>query len=115
MNLKKLKAFIRHLLGIKYPLLVDANPVIPGKSYRYYGRVLKACNNYKPYQLEYFVFRDNDYKKVSKDYYESFEGNKYAKADKDNCDECACNINGLPCKCDFKNGTATGYYKLIIK
>jgi hypothetical protein len=31
------------------------------------------------------------------------------------CELCACWEKGLPCRCDFTTGTATGYFKLVLE
>ena len=89
-----------------------------GRLYRYYGRILVT----RPWTGAVVTYLELDeqsgwkpcseirYNEVRKE-----KGEAYVNLDARNtaCERCACRKLSLPCRCDFSEGSFSGYYELV--
>lgn len=97
---------------------VPPKNVRTGRIYRYFGRIL-VSRPHKGASITYFELADSGewvqcslirYQEVFK-----LKGPEYVSINTENmpCKNCACQKQGLPCRCDFITGSYTGYYELV--
>lgn len=97
---------------------VPEGKVQHGRIYRYYGRILVARKWDHKITFQYEELKDGQWQPCSQlryDIAEKERGSEFVRAIRtgDACSRCYCQLQGLPCRCDFTTGTNTGYYELV--
>lgn len=97
---------------------IEPNAIKTGRIYTHYGRVLHARRNPQQVTTHYFL----QGKELTKEEYQRLIDTMFVTGiyydiqmqyKGQFCQQCACELYGLPCRCDFSSGPFSGYYELI--
>lgn len=89
-----------------------------GRIYSHYGRILLTRRNPQQVQEKFYIFNTEISQQVFENKKKEFSNSGFnpdmrCEYTGQACHLCACELYGLPCRCDFRSGPFTGYYELV--
>ena len=111
---------VLRLLGMQDKFMPELDTVAVGqvrrhRLYQHYGRILLARRNPRPVMATFSGICGQTV--GQQEYYDLLTEGKQCSLDSlsgQACDLCAMRSLGLPCRCDFRTGSFTGYYELVM-